>query len=105
MKVGALIFLGVASFIAQSALAQAPTATTTPLVSVDSLLAAGYEVKAVTVLSDTAIKELWPNQTSQTELAITLQKGNSLAVCALSTLGWVTMANSSMTNAVVCSKR
>jgi hypothetical protein len=48
MNLRALMFVGFAGFIAQPALAQPAPATT--LVSFDSVLASGYEVKAVTVM-------------------------------------------------------
>jgi hypothetical protein len=56
MNFRALAFLGFAAFVAQPALAQtASTNAASPTsvqVPIDSLLAIGYEVKAVTVMSD-----------------------------------------------------
>jgi hypothetical protein len=110
VKLGSLIFLGAVSFIAQPALAQSPqgaptSASKTSTVSVDNLLAAGFEVKAVTVLTDAMTKELYPGQTLQTQVVITLQKGSSVAVCTLATANWTSLPDSTMTNTSLCSKR
>jgi hypothetical protein len=108
MKVRALIFLGIAGFIVQTTLAQAaPGATTTTTqVSIDSLLAAGYEVKAVTVLPDTALKEMYPDKSPPpSQVLITFQKGNSVAVCQTATARWDNISDDTMTNATNCSKR
>jgi hypothetical protein len=104
MNLRALIFLGLAGFGAQPAFAQ--TAPTTVAASFDSLLAAGYEVKAVNVMSDAAIKEVFagqPNLTSQ--VFITLQKGTSVAVCEQATVNWIDLPDAAMTDATRCTKR
>jgi hypothetical protein len=107
MNLRALMFLGFAGFIAQPALAQttpstAPALTTTQ-VSVDSLLASGYEVKAVSVLSDAAIKEVFPTVVPS-QVFVTLQKGTSVAVCVMSTGSWI-IRDAIMTDATRCYMR
>jgi hypothetical protein len=104
MNLRALTFLGFAGFIAHPALAQ--TAPTTVQVSVDSLLAAGYEVKAVTVLSDAAIKEVFPTGGPYpSQVLITLQRGNSIAVCEDATTNRLSLADARMRDATHCFKR
>jgi hypothetical protein len=110
MNLRALIVLGFAAFIAQPALAQTtPTvasASSTVQVSVDSLLAAGYEVKAVNVMSDAATKEVFTNQTGlSSQVFITLQKGNSVATCVQATVNWIVLSDAAMTDATRCYKR
>jgi hypothetical protein len=107
VKVKALICIGVIGFAAPAALAQASPATTST-VSADSLLAAGYEVKAIHALSDASVKEIFPGQTTQglpTQMMITLQKGNSVAVCEMATVSWANLINAPMSNNTLCSKR
>jgi hypothetical protein len=104
VKVKTLICIGVIGFAAPAALAQAPPATTST-VSADSLLAAGYEVKAIHALSDASVKEIWPGQTLPTQIMITLQKGNSVAVCEMATVSWANLINAPMSNNTLCSKR
>jgi hypothetical protein len=112
MNLRTLMVLGFAGFIASPALAQTPPAAapaagppTTTQVSTDSLLAAGYEVKAVTVVTDTALKEMYPGKTTPAQLLITFQKGNSVAVCQTATASWDNISDATMTNATLCSKR
>jgi hypothetical protein len=105
-----LIFLGFAGFIGQPALAQtAPTAAPariTVTATIDSLLASGYEVKAVTVMSDAATKEVYPNQTSlPSQIFVTLQKGDSVAVCEGMTFNWLSLSDSLMTDVTRCFRR
>lgn len=90
MNLRALAFFGFAAFVAQPALAQTAPATTQA--TLDSVLAAGYEIKAVTVLSDAATKEVFAGQTGVTsQIFITLQKGTSVAVCETATLNWLAL--------------
>jgi hypothetical protein len=72
----------------------------------DSLLASGYEVKAVDVMSDAAIKEVFAGQTGITsQVFITLQKGSSVAVCETGTLLWLSLDNGTMTDTTRCKVR
>jgi hypothetical protein len=103
MNLRTLAFLGFAVFIVQPALAQ--TAPATAPATFDSLLASGYEVKAVSVMSDAAIKEVFAGQTLNSQVFITLQKGNSIAVCEVSTSSWINLSDATMTDATRCSKR
>jgi|ERR1700691_1047551 hypothetical protein len=109
MNFRALAFLGFAAFVAQPALAQtastnaaSPTSVQMPI---DSLLAIGYEVKAVTVMSDAATKEVFAGQTLSSQVFVTLQKGSSVAVCELATATWISLADSSMKDTTRCWKR
>jgi hypothetical protein len=100
----ALICLGLASFIVQPALAQ--PAPTSVQATFDSLLAAGYEIKAVTVMSDATAKEVFPGETITTsQIFITLQKGTSVAVCKNATAAWLSLADANMTDPTRCAKR
>jgi hypothetical protein len=99
-----MICLGLAGFIAQPALAQ--PAPTSVQATFDSLLAAGYEIKAITVMSDATAKEVFPGETITTsQMFITLQKGTSVAVCKNATVTWLTLADINMTDATRCYKR
>lgn len=104
MKLRTLIFVGVAGFMAQPAWAQ--TAPTNVQATADSLLAAGYEIKAVTVLSDAAVKEVFPGQGPfASQVFVTFQKGTSVAVCENATANWISVADVAMTDATRCWKR
>jgi hypothetical protein len=104
MKLRALMFLGFAGLIAQPALAQA--APNSVQATIDSLLAAGYEVKAVNMMSDAAVKEVFPTANAPgSQLFITLQKGTSVAVCEDATSTWLNLADAQMTDATRCWKR
>ena len=108
MNLRALMFLGFVGFIAQPALAQTAPATatgpTTASATMDSLLASGYEVKAVNPLSDAAIKEVFTSQVPS-QVLITLQKGTSVAVCEMATVSWLNVQDQEMTDAARCNKR
>jgi hypothetical protein len=103
MNLRALMFLGFASFVAQPAFAQTAPATTQA--SIDSILAAGYEIKAVTVLSDAAVKEVYPGGPYPSQVFITLQKETSVVVCEVATVSWVQLQDPLMTDATRCYKR
>jgi len=104
MIVRALICLGLAGFIAQPALAQ--PAPTSVQATFDSLVAAGYEIKAVTVMSDATAKEVFAGETITTsQMFITLQKGTSVAVCKNATVTWLSLADANLTDATRCTKR
>jgi hypothetical protein len=103
MNLRALMFVGFAGFIAQPALAQPAPATT--LVSFDSVLASGYEVKAVTVMSDAATKEVFTGQTLSSQVFVTLQKGTSVAVCEVATVTLINLPDAGMKDASRCSMR
>ena len=104
MNLRALMFLGFASFMAQPAFAQ--TAPASVQATTDSLLASGYEVKAVNTMSDAAIKEVFPSQTGiPSQVFITLQKGNSVAVCEMATITWISLDNGNMTDSTRCKMR
>jgi hypothetical protein len=105
MNLRALAFLGFAAFIAQPALAQTAPATTPT--TFDSLQAAGYEIKAVTVMSDAATKEVFTGQTGlPSQIFITLQKGTtSAAVCEFATISWLNLDSGNMTDTTRCKMR
>jgi hypothetical protein len=96
--------LGLAGFMMQAALAQ--PAPTSAQATFDSLLAAGYEIKAVTVMSDATAKEVFPGETITTsQMFVTLQKGTSVAVCKNATVTWLTLADVNLTDPTRCYKR
>ena len=100
-----LIAFGVACCIsAHPALAQTkPTTTAAP--SMDSLLQAGYEIKSVNFIPLAQAKEILGANVVNSNTLITLQKGTSVAVCALDSLGWAELADSNLTSALVCKQR
>jgi len=99
-----LVCLGLANFIAQPAFAQ--SAPTSVQASYDSLAAAGYEVKAVSIMSDAAIKEVFAGQNLSSQVFVTLQKRKSVAVCEFSTVSWLTLDGSTLGgDATRCWKR
>ena len=96
----ARIFAAIALAVAVGATGPAFGATT--LVSFDSLLASGYEVKAVGEMSDTAMKQVWPDQAIPPQMVITLQKGNQVAVCNMSDAAWLNLTDASMAAPKLC---
>jgi hypothetical protein len=84
----------------------APSVLTTTQATFDSLVAEGYEIKAVNTVSDAAIKEIWPNQTLSSQVFISLQKGNSVAVCEMATAAWIgLLENILRADTTRCTKR
>ena len=84
--------------------AQSSSAAKTTSVSFDSLLAAGYEIKAVTLFSDTAVKEAYSNPNVHSQIIVTLQKGPSLATCGISAANWVNLPDTTMASATLYSR-
>jgi hypothetical protein len=85
------LYLCMAAFFALThftppAFAADPTST-----SLDSLLAAGYEVKTTSPVSAAATKEIWTGQDLAPQTIVTLQKANSIAVCNLATSNWMNL--------------
>ena len=73
---------------------------------VDSIPAAGYEIKAVATLSDAAIKEVFPTGGPfPSQVFVTLQKGTSVAVCEMATINWISLDSGNMTDASRCRMR
>ena len=93
--------LTAATAILALAMAGSAFAATTSM-SFDSLVAAGYEIKATTPVSDTAAKQIFATQNLAPQMLITLQKGNSVAVCDFAMVNWVVMDNTTMANATSC---
>jgi hypothetical protein len=98
-----LMGVGLAALSPPPASAQPAPATTQA--TFDGVLAAGYEIKAVTVLSDTASKEVFGQAVTASQIFITLQKGTSVAVCENATSTWLSLADAQMTDATRCYKR
>ena len=74
--------------------------------SIDSILGAGYEIKAVTVMSDATTKEVYTGQAGlPSQVFITLQKGTSVAVCEGASSSWIWLSDAQMTDATRCFKR
>jgi hypothetical protein len=113
MNVRTLMLIGFAALTPQAALAQtpapaapaAPTGPTSSQASIDGIMAQGYEIKAVTVLSDAAAKEVFGSAPSTSQIFITLQKGTSIAVCENATSTWLSLSDAQMTDATRCFKR
>jgi hypothetical protein len=102
MNLRPVLFLGFSVFVAQPALAQQAPATDPTAASVYGLMASGYEVKAVTTLSESAEKIIWAGATSAPQVVITLQKGSSLAICNLAAANWLILAGTSLTDTSRC---
>jgi hypothetical protein len=102
MNVRTLMLLGFAGFLAQPALAQRASAADATHASINNLIASGYEVKAVTVLSESAEKLIFPGTAPTGQAVVTLQKGSSLAVCGLAAANWLTLTNASLTDTTRC---
>lgn len=114
MNVRTLMLIGFTALVPQAALAQtpapapapaAPTGPTSSQASIDSIMAQGYEIKAVTVLSDAAAKEVFGSAPSTSQIFITLQKGTSIAVCENATSTWLSLSDAQMSDATRCFKR
>src|SRR5271154_1454042 len=107
MRVTFVLALLAAATLAQGASAQPGSAAApapTPTVSIASLLADGYEVRAVNDLSNDEQKAIWPSSPVSPYLMITLQKGPSIAVCSLSAAGWIGQSQATLTNTGLCRK-
>jgi len=94
--------------LAESASAQTPSAAapaTSPSTSIASLLADGFEVKAVNDITDEEQKLIWPTSPASPYVMVTFQKGSSIAVCALAMANWLFLPESSVTKAGICYKR
>jgi hypothetical protein len=98
--------LAAALFASGPALAQpaAPAPAPKPTVSVESLLQGGYEVKVITDVSADEQKSIWPSDAVNPYIMVTLQKGGSLAVFAMSMVSWVNQSDSTLANASLCKK-
>ena len=97
----ALALIGSGPALAQPA---APAPAPKPTVSLESLLQGGYEVKVITDVSSDEQKAIWPNDAVNPYIMVTLQKGASLAVCAMSMASWVGVADSTLANTSLCKK-
>jgi hypothetical protein len=104
-----ILVLALCAGIAQGASAQtaAPQATDTPapMVSLLSLLQAGYDIKAVTAITEFTEMATWPGSTPTSPLIITLQKASSIAVCNVATQTWVALYSSALSDTANCYKR
>jgi hypothetical protein len=100
MKIGVLALAMLAAIAVQPASAQTPSAT----VSAASLFAEGYEIKVITDVSSDEQKSIWPNDAINPYILITLQKGVSVAVCALSMANWVNLTDATLASPPLCKK-
>ena len=105
MKAGALIFCGVIALSVSSVMAQTPGPPAPATTSIQSLLNAGYQVTAVTELSPDAQQQIWPNTPASPEVMITMQKGDLVAVCALSPLSWINISQTAFNDPQYCKKQ
>ena len=106
MNTKIMALLSAALFASGPALAQpaAPAPAPKPTVSLESLLSGGYEVKLVTDVSPDEQKVIWPNDTVSPYIMVTLQKGASLAVCAMTMASWLNLSDATLNNAGMCKK-
>ena len=89
MKIATLV-LCVLGVLAAPVIAQAASDTPQPATTtVGKLLAAGYELKAITDLSDAEQKTLWPKDSTSPFIMATFEKSGSLAVCIVSMSDWI----------------
>jgi hypothetical protein len=104
-----MLILSLCAGIAQAASAQtaAPQATNNPAptVSLQSLLQGGYDIKAVTAISEFTEMSVWPGTVPTSPLIITLQKASSIAVCNIATANWTELFDSVLPDTTVCYKR
>ena len=84
----------------------APTAPAAPVAgantSLNQLLAAGYQVRAVNVLSDPVRQEIYKSTTVAPQVMVTLQKGASVAVCVAAAVNWMNQATVTRENKALC---
>jgi hypothetical protein len=99
MRIKPLALFAVVAFTTQPVWAQSVA------VSPGSLLADGYEIKAINDVSSDEQKVIWPASPVNPYIMITLQKGVSVAVCALSMANWISIADATLKNAALCTKR
>jgi hypothetical protein len=95
----AVAIFALAHFIVPASAAD-PTST-----SLYSLLAAGYEVKNATPVSAAATKEIWTGQYLPPQIIVTLQKANSIAVCNLATINWMSLTATTFASTDRCVMR
>jgi hypothetical protein len=111
MRLKVLAALVFAALVVPPAMAQkapAPPSAKTTTSSLDDLIGAGYEIKAVTELSDKAVAKIFTapnNATGQAAVLITLQKGTSIATCSIWTIDWTNLPDVAFTDANACVKR
>lgn len=104
MKLIAPALAAIAALTTTPALAQAPApaAPATPSVSIENLLAAGYEVKAITDLTDEEQKAIWPNDSTEPYIMVTFEKTGSVAVCTLAMVNWINLPESTLSDTARC---
>ncbi len=114
MTCRALAAFAVSALLAGPALAQtshaagkAPTQVpATPVaganVSLNQLLAAGYQVRAVNVLSGPVRQEIYKSSTVAPQVMVTLQKAGSVAVCVAAAVNWMNQATVTRENKALC---
>ena len=104
VKQALMILLGVAGLTAPPAFAaDAPAGGSA--ISIGSLLAAGYEVKSVTSISNDDQKVIWPNDPVGPYVLIVLQKGPSVASCIVGTGAVVSVSPTQLAQTNICKKR
>lgn len=91
------------SHAAGKAPTQAPAARVAGTnVSLNQLLAAGYQVRAVSVLSDPVRQEIYKSSTVAPQVMVTLQKAGSVAVCVAAAVNWMNQATVTRENKALC---
>lgn len=76
---------------------------TSPTSSYADVVAKGFEVKDVTLVTGPAADRMTGTKDSDPQALVTLQHGDKTAVCFFNALNWMNMAPASMTKADRCS--
>ena len=80
----------------------APLASAPVTTAMSALLAEGYDIRAVTVLSDQVRREIYKAPDVAPQVMVTLQKGTSVAVCVAAVVNWMNQAQATRDNAALC---
>ena len=76
---------------------------TSPTSSYADVVAKGFEVKDVTLVTGPAADRMTGTKDSDPQAMVTLQRGDKTAVCFFNALNWMNRAPASMTKADRCS--
>jgi hypothetical protein len=98
-------YLWVATLFVLSRLIAPAFAADATAISLDSLLASGYEIKATNSVSAAATKDIWTGQDLPPQTIVTLQKANSIAICNIATVNWMNLNPSSFASTDRCLTR
>lgn len=80
-----------------------PAAVGAPVTTaMSALLAEGYDIRAVTILSDPVRREIYKAPDVAPQVMVTLQKGQSIAVCVAAVVNWMNQAQATRDNKALC---